>query len=134
MQRGALAARARRKLNNAWQELAQVTRPAETPPVQAADLIDYADQLPPHRQRLIESHHQAAAAYTAGPYQGPVLLLLAQVQPLFSTSDAAAQWRRLASDQLQVRTVPGSHEGMFHEPHVQQLARHIRQAMKRGAV
>jgi thioesterase domain-containing protein len=93
--------------------------------VDAADLLDYRIELPAYRQRMVEAHWQAITHYIAKPYDKPVLLLQAQAQPLLSTERPEAAWQKLAIGQLTVVTIPGSHEGMFKEPHVQTLAREL---------
>jgi hypothetical protein len=102
--------------------------PAQT--FASGDLIDYADQLPPHRRELIERHYAAVAAYRAQPYGGRVLLLRAEAQPLLAPVDSAACWLALVPPEcLSVHTVGGSHEGMFHAPFVEDLAEHVRAAL-----
>jgi aspartate racemase len=123
-------ARARRKALNAWNRLSQMAHLSPERSIQTSNLIDYADQLPPHRRLVIESHYRAISTYQPKPYASNVLLLRAEAQPLLSTIDSAARWSSLAGDRLLVRTVPGSHEGMFQEPHVRQLADAVRQALR----
>jgi thioesterase domain-containing protein/acyl carrier protein len=123
-------ARMRRKALNALGRLSQMAHLAPERSVQSGNLIDYSDQLPPHRRLVIENHYRAISTYQPKPYGGNVLLLRANAQPLLSTIDSAARWRSLVGDKLQVRTVDGSHEGMFQEPHVQHLADAVRQALR----
>jgi thioesterase domain-containing protein len=123
-------ARVRRKALNVWSRLSQMAHLAPERSILSSNLIDYADQLPPHRRLVIESHYRAISAYQPKSYAGNVLLLRAKAQPLLSTVDSAARWKGLVGDRLQVRTVPGSHEGMFQEPHVQQLAAVVRHALR----
>jgi thioesterase domain-containing protein/acyl carrier protein len=99
--------------------------------VDAADLLDYGGDLPDFRKRMIETHWHAINNYTASAYQKPVLLLQAKSQPLLSTRKSEDTWVHLATGQLTVINIPGSHEGMFHEPHVQTLARELRSQLAR---
>lgn len=94
--------------------------------VDAGDLLDYGSELPEFRQKMIETHWHAINNYRAAPYDQPVLLLQANSQPLLSTEKPEDTWVHLASGRLTVITVPGSHEGMFHEPHVHKLAQELR--------
>jgi thioesterase domain-containing protein len=94
--------------------------------VDAGDLLDYGSELPEFRQKMIETHWHAINNYRAASYNQPVLLLQAKSQPLISTEKPEDTWVHLASEQLTVITVPGSHEGMFHEPHVHKLAQELR--------
>ena len=94
--------------------------------VDAGDLLDYGSELPEFRQKMRETHWHAINNYRAASYNQPVLLLQAKSQPLISTEKPEDTWVHLASERLTVITVPGSHEGMFHEPHVQKLAQELR--------
>lgn len=87
--------------------------------VESADLLDYGNELPAYRQRMIEAHWRAINHYHAAPYNGRILLLQAQVQPLLSTDRPENTWMSLANGNLTVVTAPGSHESMFKKPHVQ---------------
>ena len=91
----------------------------------SSDLIDYADELSSHRRQLIEANYRATAAYTAQPYQGQVYLLKARAQPLLHQVDSKLVWQKLALKGLKVDVIPGSHEGIFKQPHVQTLAQQI---------
>jgi thioesterase domain-containing protein len=75
---------------------------------------------------MIEAHWFAINNYIVKPYDGRVLLLQAKSQPLFSTSKPEDTWRHLAKGDLTIINIPGSHEGMFHEPHVRTLAQELR--------
>lgn len=94
--------------------------------VEAADLLDYGSDLPDFRKRMIETHWHAINNYMASAYQNPVLLFQAKSQPLLSTRKPEDTWLRLATGQLTIISIPGSHEGMFKEPHVHTLARMLR--------
>jgi thioesterase domain-containing protein/acyl carrier protein len=98
----------------------------DTQSVDAADLLDYGSDLPDFRKRMIETHWHAINNYKASAYQKPVLLLQAESQPLLSTRKPEDTWMHLATGQLIIINIPGSHEGMFHEPHVNILAQELR--------
>ncbi|UCD41383.1 MAG: amino acid adenylation domain-containing protein, partial [Chloroflexota bacterium] len=93
--------------------------------VDAADILDYGNQLPEFRQRMIEAHWHAINNYLASQYDKPVLLLQSKSQPLLSTERPEAAWEYLATGDLTVINIPGSHEGMFKEPHVHTLAHEL---------
>jgi len=94
--------------------------------VDAADLLDYGSQLPEYRKQMIEAHWRAINQYSVQPYGKRVFLLQAKSQPLLSKDKPEDTWKNLAAGELTIITVPGSHEGMFHEPHVHTLARELR--------
>ena len=88
----------------------------------SGDLLDFGDEIPAYRQALIEAHWRAIHAYRPEPYSGDVLLLQAAAQPLLSLSPPDLGWEKLASGNLITEVVPGTHEGMFTDPHVSILA------------
>ena len=92
----------------------------------AVNIIDYADELPQHRQALIEANHHASRNYQPKPYAGPVLLFQAQTRPLFNTADPSEEWKHLALGNFDVQHVPGSHEGIFQSPNVDELAKYLK--------
>ncbi len=92
----------------------------------AADLIDFAGELPDHRRQLIMSHFQALRTYDPQPYPGRVTLFRAKSRPLFNTLDPATGWQKLSPGRVEVINVPSSHEGMFQKPYVDYLAQQLR--------
>jgi hypothetical protein len=90
--------------------------------VNAADLLDYGSELPEFRQQMVAAHWHAINNYRAKEYNKPLLLLQAKSQPLLSTARPEDTWVHLANGQITVIDIPGSHEGIFHEPHVHALA------------
>jgi thioesterase domain-containing protein/acyl carrier protein len=111
----------RTKLNPSDLELREVT---------AADIIDYAAELPEHRRKLIESHHRAMSDYQPRLYTGRVTLFQAQRRPLFSLYYPELGWKKLAMGGVDIREIPGSHEGMFREPYVQVLAQQLKSCIE----
>jgi thioesterase domain-containing protein len=97
----------------------------------ATDFIDFADELPRHRQQLIMNHYQAKSTYQPQPYLGRVTLFRAQTRPLLSTFDPALGWQELVPGRLEVIDVPSSHEGMFRKPHVNYLAKRLKNCIDR---
>jgi thioesterase domain-containing protein/acyl carrier protein len=94
--------------------------------LEAADLIDFATELPAHRRELIVSHFQAMRTYDPQPYPAQVTLFRAMSRPLLNTTDPELAWRKLAPGRVKVLDIPSSHEGMFKEPHVRHLAESLR--------
>lgn len=120
-----LLARLQREIRVWRKETSNTLSPSEQPdtPLAAADILDYADQLPEYRRRLIEKHYLALEDYWPKPYNGPVVVFKAKGRPLFSLDDPAEGWQKLVTGDLNVIVVPGSHEGMFKSPHVETLAK-----------
>lgn len=92
----------------------------------AGDLIDFAGELPEHRQKIILCAFQALKSYDPKPYPGRVTLFRAMNRPLFNTFDPALGWQKLAPGRLKVVDIASSHEGMFMQPHVRDLARELK--------
>ncbi|RIK32675.1 MAG: non-ribosomal peptide synthetase [Anaerolineae bacterium] len=95
----------------------------------AMDLIDIAPELPSYRQRLITIHYQSMRKYTPLPYQRQVTLFRAGSRPLLNSYDPEWGWQKLAPGRVTVIDIPGSHEGMFMEPHVRTLAEKLKVCM-----
>lgn len=97
-----------------------------TDQIDATDLIDFAPDLPAHRQQLITTHYRAMKEYFPLPYPGEVTLFRARSRPLLNPNDPEDGWRQLAPGRVVVFDIPSSHEGMFTKPHVFQLAEKLK--------
>lgn len=93
--------------------------------ITADDLLDYASELPQHRRTLIEKNFYAMKAYIPLQYDGPVLVIKAKARSLFRVIDPVEGWKHLSNGDLLVQTIPGSHEGIFKSPNVQELAKQL---------
>jgi thioesterase domain-containing protein len=71
--------------------------------------------------RLYRGHAEAALAYSPLPYSGCVTLFRAAAGAAKGGQPAHLGWDRLAAD-VDLRLVPGNHDTMLREPHVQTLA------------
>ncbi|HSS51001.1 MAG TPA: thioesterase domain-containing protein, partial [Thermoanaerobaculia bacterium] len=68
---------------------------------------------------------RAGARYRARPYLGRIVLFRTRpdpAEPPSEVQDVLAGWKPLSLTGVEARWVPGSHETMFLEPHVSQLA------------
>jgi amino acid adenylation domain-containing protein len=95
----------------------------------AEDLIDFADELAPHRQQLITCNFHALNSYKPKPYAGNVILFRALNRPLFSINDPEIGWQKLAPGHVRTFDISSSHEGMFQKPYVQDLAARLRSCL-----
>ena len=84
------------------------------------------DGTPWYQAALVE----AASRHTALPYEGRVLLLHRHDEPGGRFLDPHLGWTGLLRGPHRVWAVPGSHLGMFQEPHVAVLAEHIRRSLE----
>jgi amino acid adenylation domain-containing protein len=73
--------------------------------------------------------HVASAGYQPPPYQGRVALFQAMERPPGPHWDLRFGWRELVTGHLAAFDIPGGHEGMFQEPHVQLLACRMRECL-----
>ena len=125
-----ISSRVRRKgrvaLRSLWQKIRSKSDEAN---LSATDVIDQADDLPEHRQKVIESHLEALLHYTHPGYDGEVILFEAQSRPLLNPGNNAQEWVDYVSRPITLRTVPGSHSSMLHKPHVVGLARYLQQSL-----
>jgi amino acid adenylation domain-containing protein len=75
-------------------------------------------------KRVEDACHEAVLNYKIRPYHGPVLLVRAEEGYFNNEYDETLGWNKFAS-QLRVITVPGDHVTIFHEPHVEHMAREL---------
>ena len=73
--------------------------------------------------------HVASASYEPPPYPGRVALFQAMERPPGRHWDLRLGWREFVTGHLASYDVPGGHEGMFQEPHVQLLACRMRECL-----
>lgn len=127
---GEIVSRVRRKgrlaARSLWQKIHSNGNNRE---VNATDIIDQADDLPEYRQKLIESHLDALTHYTHSGYDGEVIVFEARSRPLLNPGNNAQEWFNYVQRPITVRTVPGSHSSILHQPHVKELAHHLQQSL-----
>ncbi len=97
------------------------------PPVENPGQIDLAPFIdatlfPENELKLWQVHLQAGNNYTPQLYAGRVTLLRTRGQPFLCSFDPHYGWKDLAAGGVDVRMIPGSHEGIFVEPDVKLLA------------
>lgn len=93
-------------------------------PQSSVDLAAYIDasQFPEDELRLWQVHLAAGASFVPRPYAGRVTLIRTRGQPFFCSLDPKYGWGELASEGVDVRIIPGSHEKIFVEPDICSLA------------
>ena len=72
--------------------------------------------------KLWRIHLRALESHVQQPYPGHVTLFRTRGHPLLSSFAPDLRWAGLAADGVTVNLIPGSHENIFMEPHVQSLA------------
>lgn len=101
---------------------------ASQPPPALKDLIDMS-KYPKDYVKYAETHWKALEGYVPGPYGGTVHLFRARKQPLRIT-DPSLGWNIVAPGRVKVEVIPGTHETMVTEPHVQVLAQKVIETMR----
>jgi len=93
------------------------------------DLVDLSAQ-PEDRRKLWEAHVRALMRHQPRPYAGHVTLFRTRGHSLLCSFDDAYGWREFAAGGVTVKIVPGAHESILDEPHVQTLAEVMRQSLR----
>ena len=86
------------------------------------EVIDVG-KIPERDIVLWQVHLQALVRHRDRSYSGAVRLLRTRGQPLFCSLEPDFCWGQLVSGEFSVHPVPGSHEQIFMEPNVRELAR-----------
>ncbi|MEY2427784.1 MAG: polyketide synthase PksN, partial [Verrucomicrobiota bacterium] len=97
---------------------------ASAPTVDLEEVID-PNHFPENELRLWRIHLQALTDHVEQAYPGQVTLLRTRGQPLICSFEQDFCWGRLAREGVQVKPIPGSHENIFMEPNVKQLAKEL---------
>ena len=103
-------------------------------PGEIVDLEDVIDltYFPESELKLWQCHLDALVQHVEQPYEGPVTLLRTRGQPIFCSFDEDFGWGRLVRGELHLQVIPGSHENIFVDPHVQVLARELDACLRRA--
>ena len=90
--------------------------------------------------RVYQTNHTAAGYYRAQPYAGRISLFLTEQSRMTLSEEIAhldegplpdAGWKSIAQDGVDIYLVPGTHMNMLEDPHVQQLATHLKLCLTR---
>jgi amino acid adenylation domain-containing protein/FkbH-like protein len=109
-----------RKLRALGRRAARLFRANEKSVVDLEQVID-PTHFPESELKLWRIHLRALGMHRQKPYPGSVTLFRTRGHPVFSSFAEDFCWGKLADD-VAVRRIPGSHEGIFMEPHVKDLA------------
>ncbi len=88
------------------------------------------DEYPEEFRRHAETHWRAFLNYRPGTYDGALTLFRVKKQALMDF-DPALGWGALTRAHLAVSIIPGSHEGVFDEPHVRGLVVWMKVALEK---
>jgi amino acid adenylation domain-containing protein len=101
-------------------------------PVRLEDVVPVQGSEPDSLRRIMALHIRASAAYLPGPYNGRVVMFNIRSRSLTRPPDSQRGWRRLVRGGLEVRQIEGSHHNILQPPHVQSLARALKETLDRA--
>jgi thioesterase domain-containing protein/acyl carrier protein len=114
-----------RKLRTFGRKMARYVRPSsDGSSVDLEEVID-PSHFPEHELELWKIHLRALAEHVQRPYTGHVTLFRTRGHPIFSSFAKDLRWGSVAAGGVSVKLIPGSHENIFMEPHVQALAQSL---------
>jgi thioesterase domain-containing protein len=95
------------------------------------DLEEFIDvtNVSERETRLWNNHLGLLVRHVSKPYGGPLSLFRTRGHPLVCSYEDDFGWRKLAPN-VTVKNIPGSHEGIFMEPHVRGLAAELEQSLR----
>ena len=82
--------------------------------------------------RVQEAHQQAMCEYRPYLYHEKLTLIRAENPNDGFEFDSELGWGGLAADGIEIHDVPGEHETIFHDPHVQILAATMRDCIEKA--
>jgi aspartate racemase len=103
-------------------------QPNEVPPrlKRLGDVLQFSER----HHRVARAQYRALKSYRPQTYTGRLTLFRAGMQPFFSSHDPYKGWSRIAAGGIEVRNIPGNHLSMLQEPHVQVLAKELRECLE----
>jgi thioesterase domain-containing protein len=122
----------KRKARKVREKFARRAADASNPqPPELKDLIDMS-KYPKDYVKYAETHWKALESYVPGSYDGTIHLFRARKQPLRIT-DPSLGWNVVAPGHVKIEVIPGTHESMVTDPHVQILADKIQETIRETA-
>jgi thioesterase domain-containing protein len=109
-----------------WRKI--MSRPGQ-PIVDLEEVID-PSHFPEQELKLWQIHLDAMSAHVDQPLEGEVVLIRTRGQPLFCSLEEDFCWSKLAKGGVRICFAPGSHENVFMEPNVRNLARLVQESLQ----
>jgi len=85
-----------------------------------------------HYSLILEANNKLACEYVVQIYPAKVTLFRASDQPVKFDQFSDLGWRDLAVGGVEIHEVPGDHLGIFQEPHVQVLAKKLKDCIDKA--
>jgi thioesterase domain-containing protein len=111
--------RIRRKLRQFYRQLASRGQGK----IQFDDIFNLG-RIPLQNRELAQALYEGFRDYIPRPYSGKLTLIRARSGPLLRGRTPDLGWSRFVGH-VDIRTIPGNHETIFHPPHVTELARQL---------
>ena len=111
--------RIRRKLRQFYRQLASRGQGK----IQFDDIFNLG-RIPLQNRELAQALYEGFRDYIPRPYSGKLTLIRARTGPLLRGRTPDLGWSRFVGH-VDIRTIPGNHETIFHPPHVTELARQL---------
>jgi thioesterase domain-containing protein len=93
--------------------------------------LPLVEQILNDLKRLFHAHIKLGSDYALRPYPGRLTLFRPRGAPVPVQTAPDRNWGKLAAS-VNVHFVPGQHHTMVKEPHVQELARQLRQCLRKA--
>lgn len=108
-----------------WNRISGPKSPAD---FDLEEFIDVA-HVSERETRLWNNHLGLLVRHVSKPYGGAITLLRTRSHPLVCSFEEDLGWGKLATN-VTLKRIPGSHEGIFLEPHVRCLARELEESLR----
>jgi amino acid adenylation domain-containing protein len=118
----------RRKLRISYKWLWQYLKMNGTADIAAEDELDLS-AYSEDRRRLWNVHVRASISYQPRSYPRHVTVFRTRFHPFFCSFDPTYGWTEFAPGRVTVRLVPGAHESILDEPHVETVAAELRNCL-----
>jgi oxalate---CoA ligase len=82
-------------------------------------------------REVLKANRQAVRNYVPQAYPGRIVLFLSVEAPERTCYDRRLGWNETAAEGVEVHVVPGNHDNLFGEPHVEVLAEKLRLCLQR---
>ena len=116
-----------KKLERKVAALRGKTNPGDAPSRRPLDEVIDMSEYPADYKRYAEVHWNALVDYWPKVYPGKITLF--QTTNSSATMSPEFIWKPLGGDGLDIKRIPGSHEKMLEDPHVQTLAAEFKKCL-----
>ncbi|MEM9778229.1 MAG: alpha/beta fold hydrolase, partial [Chloroflexota bacterium] len=127
LSRQQMLTRLRRKVKRFWTNVADIF--GVDVDLNPEDIVDDTAELQSYQLELMKIHLHALREYDPGRLESAVTLFRIRSQALSRMTDSTMGWHKLAAG-VDVRMIEGSHNNILEQPHVQSLAKSLKDCLK----